>query len=255
MFSAFGEKSTDLACGTPLDLLAELLSDVAMVAATFSLKLSEIAQANLEKIESRWRPEGALYTALFDEDSSAYEQIPRELKIAFIERDRLGKKIVFQQWRGVNIGDPLTDNRLKGDGYRYHDVFHLAYMAHLGWSPVIRGLLKCKRKSQPDTDENEDGARAMIIEEGIATWIFNHARDGGRNYFEGVEINKLEYGLLKQVQNMVSGYEVAACPLWQWERAILDGFSVFRQLRDATCGVICVDMNKHTITFEALEQK
>ncbi|MEN2469325.1 hypothetical protein [Burkholderia sp. GS2Y] len=53
--------------------------------------------------------------------------------------------------------------------------FHLAYVAHLGWSPVIRALLKLKRKSDPKLDENEDGARAAIIEEGIATWIFNHA--------------------------------------------------------------------------------
>ena len=42
----------------------------------------------------------------------------------------------------------------------FHDVFHLAYAAVLGWSPTTRALLKIKRKSRPEIDENEDGARA-----------------------------------------------------------------------------------------------
>ena len=46
----------------------------------------------------------------------------------------------------------------------------------------------------------------MIIEEGIATWIFNHATQ--RNLYEDVQVGKLEYGLLKQIRSMVSGYEV-----------------------------------------------
>lgn len=60
--------------------------------------------------------------------------------------------------------------------YRFHDVFHLAYAAVLGWSPVLRALLKCKRKSHPWLDENQDGARAILIEEGISTFVFNHAK-------------------------------------------------------------------------------
>ena len=52
----------------------------------------------------------------------------------------------------VNIAD--------ADGYRYHDIFHIANAVFLGWSPVVRALLRCKRKSQPHIDENEDGARA-----------------------------------------------------------------------------------------------
>ena len=60
---------------------------------------------------------------------------------------------VIQQMRRVNIGDRLTDNRTEPDGYRFHDVFHLAYVAHLGQSPVIRALLKQKRKSDPRLDE------------------------------------------------------------------------------------------------------
>lgn len=242
------EGTADLPSKPSIELLSMLLSNLALVSARFGLNVSLVAAQNLRKIESRWPSTGTAAIPLFDENCKPHEQLPRKLDMHFIEREENGKKFVVQQWKGVNIGDRLTDNRSDGDGYRFHDVFHMAYMAHLGWSPVIRALLKVKRKSDPETDENQDGARAIIIEEGIATWIFNHARS--RNSYEGVKQGKLEYGLLKQVRDMVSGCEVDKCPLWQWEKAILDGFAIFRELRAHSGGVVKVDMEKHTITFE-----
>ena len=47
-------------------------------------------------------------------------------------------------------------------------MFHFAHAVYLGWSPVLRALLKSKRKSDPRFDENQDGARAQIIEEGVS---------------------------------------------------------------------------------------
>jgi len=246
LFQSYDETSGKLAAPRIIDQFADLLATLGLVAASFDLSLAYVAQANLEKIESRWRQVDAQYLPLFDHDFPLHEQFPRKFTIEFIERDVQGKKVVVQKLWNVNIGDPLTDNRTTSDDYRFHDVFHLAYVAHLGWSPVIRGLLKLKRKSRPEVDENEDGARAMIIEEGIATWIFNYARDKG-DFFTSVLEGKLQYGLLKQVHAMVSGYEVDQCPLWQWEKAILDGFKVFRQLRQNRGGVVTVDLLKHTI--------
>lgn len=247
IFTDYNNEGGTLISPSQTRAFAELLCTLAMVAAKFGLSLSNVANENLKKITSRWPAADEPYIALFDADAVEYERLPRQLEIHFVERKIREKTFVAQQWNGVNIGDPLTDNRMKGDDYRYHDVFHLAYMAHLGWSPVIRALLKLKRKSQPELDENEDGARPIIIEEGIATWIFNHARE--RDEYKGVELGKLEYSLLKQVQDMVSGYQVELCPLWQWERAILDGFKVFRELRDSKAGTVSVDMVKHTISF------
>jgi hypothetical protein len=167
-------------------------------------------------------------------------------EVEFIQR-RVGERdVVVQRIWGINVGDPLTDNSHKPDGYRFHDVFHLAYAAHLGWSPVLRALLKLKRKSCPKIDENEDGARALITEEGIATWIFNHAGEG---LYADVEIGRLDYALLKQIKSLVKGYEVQNCPLWQWEKAILAGFSVFRDLLKHNGGVVTVDLVKHEISF------
>jgi NTP pyrophosphatase (non-canonical NTP hydrolase) len=242
-------QGSNLGAHPPDELLSQILADMMMVAAIFNLKIDDVAESNLKKIESRWPPADAKHIDLFDMNLQPYEQLPRKMSVHFIERELNGNKFVVQQLNGVNIGDRLTDNRIEPDGYRFHDVFHLAYVAHLGWSPVVRGLLRYKRKSDPNKDENDDGARAMIIEEGIATWIFNHAFQ--RDYYAGVTKGKLEYGLLKQVQDMVMGYEVQSCPLWQWELAILDGFNVFRQLRDAGGGFVHVDLNQRTIRFEA----
>ncbi|HDR9087461.1 TPA: nucleoside triphosphate pyrophosphohydrolase family protein [Burkholderia vietnamiensis] len=236
---------------TQTNLLAQLLCLLGLVAASFLLKLEDIARDNLVKIHGRWPGQALEYTQPFDASFPAHEQLPRIIPIEFIERRSKTGRYVVQQLHGVYIGDRLTDNSIEEDDYRFHDVFHLAYVAHLGWSPVIRALLKVKRKSVPEIDENEDGARAMIIEEGIATWIFNHARH--RDYYADVSIGKLEYGLLKQVRSMVDGFEVAAAPLWQWERAILDGFRVFRELRreENRGGRVTVDMQAHTLSFEA----
>lgn len=246
----------DLVSSTPSALLAKLLADLVTVAWMFDLKFADVVAANLKKFESRWPQKGAQYTAPFDSGSPPHERFERKFEVSFIERlynqgQDNERPYVIQQVRNVNVGDRLTDNRTVPDGYRFHDVFHLAYVAHLGWSPVIRALLRLKRKSDPKLDENEDGARAAIIEEGIATWIFNHA--DRHDFYETTEVGKLEYGLLKQVQDMVEGYEVAACPLWQWELAILEGFKVFRQLRDAGSGVVTVDMDVHSISFAPLD--
>ncbi|MFS2113402.1 nucleoside triphosphate pyrophosphohydrolase family protein [Herbaspirillum frisingense] len=253
LFAVFDESSGKIGTPHPEEQFGELFAHLGLVAASFGLRLEQIAEQNLDKIRSRWRLDDAPYHPLFDEDYLEHEKLLRKFEIEFIERDVRGKKFVVQQLFKVNVGDPLTDNRAKADDYRFHDVFHLAYVAHLGWSPVIRGLLKLKRKSDPSVDENQDGARAMIIEEGIATWIFNYARDK-EDFFVKVNEGKLEYGLLKQVHTMVSGFEVDKCPLWQWEKAILSGFEIFRQLQEHRGGIVAVDMNTRTITYRKSER-
>lgn len=227
-----------------------LLGDLAMVCGAFDNALEDIARANLKKTRGRWpSKEERSYGPHLDADTlRPYEQMPRQFDMLFEEREIHGRRLVVQSIRGVFIGDPLTDNHTGEDFYRFHDVFHLAYLAHLSWSPVLRGLMKRKRKSQPDKDENQDGARAMIIEEGIATWIFNHAQNDDRN-FADIEVGALPYSLLKQIASMVEGYEVEVRPAWQWEKAIIDGFIMFRHLTTHREGFISVNMNEHTIEF------
>ena len=229
------------------DPLSEAFATIIAIADKAELSLNQIAIFNREKILSRW-PLNKEWGSLFDDDFDADEQLPRMIKIVIKEKDTGGKKYVIQQCNGINIGNRLTDNRVEQDDYRFHDVFHLAYAAILGWSPVIRALFKVKRKSCPKIDENEDGARAILIEEGISTWCFN--RGAQNEFFRGID--SLDYSLLKEVRAFVTGYEVECRPLWQWEHAILEGFRVFRELREHRHGIVIADLNEHTIHFERL---
>ncbi|WP_022673356.1 nucleoside triphosphate pyrophosphohydrolase family protein [Novosphingopyxis baekryungensis] len=202
------------------------------------------ATANLSKLLGRWpitRDHGKLY----DEDFHPDEQIPRRFAVAFRERQVGSTTYAFQSLNGVNLGDRLTDNSAGGDDYRFHDIFHLAFAGILGWSPVLRSLLKIKRKSDGRIDEIEDGARAQITEEGISNWIFAHGLRHGA--FENVD--SLDFALLKTVQEMVREYEVNDRPLWMWEEAILAGFSVFRDLKRNRGGTVEVDLHKRSIEY------
>lgn len=227
--------------------LVEIFRALVAAADDAEVSLDEAARSNVVKTLGRW-PDRPEWGPLFDADFPPEEQLPRQMTMLFSERTVGGRPYVIQQLNGVNIGSRLTDNRSEPDDYRFHDVFHLAFAAILGWSPTLRALLKLKRKSRPTIDENEDGARAGIIEEGISTWIFNH---GVRNSdFRAVDT--LDYGLLKAVHELVRGYEVEARPLWQWERAILEGFRVFRELKTHRGGAVTIDLERRQISFEPI---
>lgn len=210
------------------------------------ITLEAAATANLKKIADRW-PTERIYPKLFDSEFPPNEQLPRRLIIEIAEVQINGRAMARLTRDGTPLGDPLTDNREDDDDYRFHDIFHLSYAAHLGWSPTLRRLLRAKRKSHPITDEVQDGARAVLIEEGIATWIFNHAQQLA--LFDGIDA--LDYGLLKSVRSFVAGYEAEKCPLWLWEEAILAGYKVFRAVRAHRRGRVGIDLSARSIWFEA----
>jgi NTP pyrophosphatase (non-canonical NTP hydrolase) len=219
------------------DLLAE-------ISTTAAIPLREAAGSNSQKTTSRW-PQEKNYHPLFDDDLPEEEQLPRRLEIEFRERSRGPNKVVILRCNGINFGDRLTDNIEDPDGYRFHDVFHFAHAVHLGWSPVIRALLRCKRKSRPDVDESQDGARAGIIEEAVAAIVFSRAKQ--LKFFEGLD--HVDFDLLKTVKEFVAGYEVSRVPLWQWEQAFLDGFRMFRLLRDGAGGRVTLDLNRRQLLY------
>jgi len=129
----------------------------------------------------------------------------------------------------VQVGDTLTDASFVADGYRFHDVFHLAHAAVLGWSPVSRSLLGRKRRSDPQIDEAEDGGRAIVIEEGIAALVFAYA--ASHNYLRDVQ--RVDNSLLETVRMLVAPLEVSVRSGADWERAILTGYRAWNQLQAA----------------------
>ena len=194
------------------DLLSDHMGSIfrALIAAAndAEVSLAEAAHRNLGKTYDRW-PHERIYPPLFDENDDPGERLPRRIEMQIFEKTVNEQTYVFLRCNDINIGDRLTDNKLEKDDYRFHDVFHLAYAAILGWSPVMRALFRVKRKSRPEIDEAEDGARAILIEEGVSTWIFNHATR--LNFFEN--LTSVDYGLLKAVRALVTGYEAQRCPL------------------------------------------
>lgn len=230
--------------------LEKIFALIVEAAVTTSVSLEDAAVHNMRKTTSRWAPrDERVWGELFDANDREEEKLPRNIRMVFTEYSVGNSTYVIQRCNDINIGDRLTDNSIEDDDYRFHDVFHLSYAAILGWSPVLRALFKVKRKSKRKTDEADDGARAIITEEGIATWIFNH---GARhNFYEN--INSVDYTLLKAIQDLVKGYEVEERPLWQWELAILEGFRIFREIRkpENRGGTVIASLDERKIIFES----
>lgn len=202
------------------------------------LSLSEIAKANLILTQDRWKRKGR---PIDDRRYSTEERFPRRLSIKFLQRGG----VTLMRCGSINIGDRLTDNARNDDGYRYHDAFHLAYMAVMGWSPVMRALLKCKRKTDKKIDEVEDGARAAIIEEAVAITIYNDAR--AHDFFRGKK--RVDMKILDAARNMTQELEVNKCTAALWEKAILEGFKIFRALKNNGGGRVVLDLDKQTIRY------
>ena len=221
--------------------LGDLLWYLSNVATKHDLTLEEIALFNLNKTGRRWQTliAEATQSRLFDEAFPPSEQLPRRMAISIEE----GAGMAITTIDGAKVGDPLTDNRYEDDGYRFHDITHLAHASILGWSPTLRALLRRKRKSDPKVDEVEDGGRAIVIEEGISAMVFSYAER--RNFLDGAE--GVNYDLLRTIKDMTSHLEVGARTEGDWERAILIGFDIWRQVKARGQGRIHADLVRRTI--------
>ncbi|WP_440104136.1 hypothetical protein [Streptosporangium sp. H16] len=254
--------------------LGDVLWYIADTASWLGVSLDEIAKANLEKIRARWashsRPmpygtapvpllpepgrHGGLGPAhLFDgAHPNRDERLPRRLEVHLatvpitVTPDVSPR--VLPVWGERPCGNILGDNSYDDDGYRYHDAFHLAYLAILGWSPVFRALLGRKRKATPLIDDVEDGGRSIAIEEGLSAFIFEAASRAG--YFEGAEC--VDGDILRLCRRMTANLEVRKCADLEWERTILEGFSVWRLVRSYGHAAICCDLDARTISARPL---
>lgn len=209
------------------------------------LPFSEVVQKNIAKAHGRFLPARPDGLPTFDGAFPPDERLPENFEIEIIQRTN-GKSSL--RWNGVFIGDPLTDNIHDPDGYRFHDVFHFANAAILHWSPTFRALIKHKRKSKPDVDEAQDSGRAIVVEEGLSAWVFSCAKQ--LKFFEGQ--TSVSFDMLKIISQFVAGYEAESIPLKLWETAILEGYAVFRQVRDSNGGVVIGDRAKRSVSFRPL---
>jgi len=236
------------------DILGEIAWHIAALASIYKLQLSDIAQRNVEKVSHRLDRRHP--TPHHDQRFPTSEQFPRRFEVAFVTFTKGRSRMYLDDRR---LGDDLTDNAYDDDGYRYHDIMHLANVAKLGWSPVFRGLMGRKRKSVEVTDEVEDGARAKIVEEAVIKAIHSEGQRLAalRGYAPSSQPLRLfskssdiTFRFLKLIRSFVSDLEVHKNRDWEWEEAILDGHKIFHLLRCEGQGTVIVDLDARSIVFK-----
>ena len=225
--------------------LGDLLWYIANVATKFDLDLDDIATDNLQKVNGRWVTQQSTPPS-FDFQMPDGERLPRRFEVEIREvttGNPNERRVVQIRVNDSLFGDDLTDNAYIADGYRFHDVFHFSYAAVLGWSPVTRSILRCKRKSHPLLDEVEDGGRAVVIEEGIVALVFEYARHHGML----ARVRTIDSRLLSTIKEMTSHLEVKLRTAREWEQAILKGFSAWRDVNENNGGRLLIDLDQRII--------
>ena len=229
--------------------IGDILWYLSNVAEKAGLDFQDVAEENLAKLQDRWASGNASKSTLFlnryDEHYPMEEQLPRKMRIEFSGVEVDGIPHLKISCNGKQFGDSLTDNSHINDGYRFHDVFHFGCAVLIGWSPIIRKLLKVKRKSVPRTDEVEDGARAAAIEEAISAFTFGIAQD----YSLFRECKTVDYSILRTIRIMTRSLEVRDRPLRDWENVILKSYSVWRMLIENGGGTVIGDANSGTFQY------
>ena len=238
--------------------LGDLMWYVALLARSLDLDLNKILEENLDKTRELWS-NNTPALSIYDDHCYPDEKFLRNMTVRF-EEDRSGAIAIVRmkpldelaerfhtekkrKYGKVQMGDDLDDNSAIEDGYRYHDIIHLAHATVLGWSPVLRALMGAQRKSVGNKDRTEDGARAKAIEEGLAAFVFNYLEpyDFATDY--------IDWNLLKHVRRTVSGLEVSNQPVMAWRNTYEQAFQVFVQLRDRGGGLVKCDLDKRELIF------
>ncbi|WP_396157727.1 nucleotide pyrophosphohydrolase [Flavobacterium sp.] len=182
----------------------------------------------------------------FDSDFNELEQLPRNFIVNFESLKVDSKFKTKVSIDGIQVGDIIDDNSKEIDSYRFHDVFHYTFATMLCWSPCTRAMMKRKRKSLPEIDEIEDGARATITEEAISLMIFNNAKQ--KDFFKNQ--TKVSISLLNQIKCLTSSFEVSERSKKEWKYAILKGYSLFNELVNNNGGRIHFNMIERTAVYE-----
>jgi len=255
--------------------LGDLLWYVAAVATACDLNLEDIVVANLQRTQDRYQidlePRQPDALPVFDANYPMPERFPRRLVVDFADRllpsGRIaavltlvstepnafpdgpvtlatGKKLGFQA--GTTLGDPLTDNSRREDAYRFRDAINLGFLAVLNWSPTLRALLRLKRKSNPEVDESEDGARAIFAEEGLAAVLARLAKQ--RTGF--LNETSIDSEVIDVAKAEAADLEVERLPVWLWRSAIRQGFHAMHQLGRNGGGYLVSDLDARTLSYK-----
>lgn len=220
--------------------LGDVLWYIASIASHNELNLEDIAKNNLLKTKDRFEIKDLGKISRFDENYP--EQFPDSFVVNFVEEKGKNNFLEVRMiWENphkgkTELGDPLTDNSKTPNDYRYHDVFHLGYIAYLGWSPVMRHLMKLKRRSDPLTLDSEDRGRPQVAEEAVTLIIYNYAKRNGMLK----QSDRIDTEILNMIKQLVMDLEVASVSSFQWEKTIIGSYEVFHQVVQNKGGKVLV---------------
>ncbi len=232
-------------------VLGEIAWHLCAIASLYEIDMNEVGAKNVDKASARQND--GKPTPLHDAGAPEGQKFPRQFEVEFRSID---PETVEIYWDGKRRGNPLRDQYSIEDGYRFHDVIHLANVAVLGWSPVLRDLFKIKRTGK--TKQEQDGGRSAVVEELVIKFIHwegaRRAKELHGNlpayqrplFPEGEEI---PFSLLKQVRELTIGHEVYENKYWEWARAIREGYRVFELLKQHRGGFVKVNLIDRQLEF------
>jgi hypothetical protein len=256
------------------DELGDVLWYVAVLSDGIGLRLEDVAEANIDRTQDRY-PSGEELSEVdlpdLEAGAPADQRFPRRMTFRMNQVDRSGqphsefsithaepnlfpdgarqdengKQAGFTL--GKIIGDVVNDNADEEDGYRFHDAVHIAFMAVVGWSPVMRALLRLKRKYDPVVDRNQDGARARDLEEALSALLMSmsHARN---HYASDNDVDGETRDIIRRV---IGGLEARDVPIWLWASAIRQGFATMHALQANGGGWVTANLDTRTVTFHS----
>jgi hypothetical protein len=94
--------------------------------------------------------------------------------------------------------------------------------------------MKRKRKSDKETDEVEDGGRAIVTDEALAAVVFSYAVR--HTYLD--EIRVLDWQLLDLCHDLAEPFEVGKPSRYEWEQTILKTLELGRKVQNHGVGAI-----------------
>lgn len=231
------------------DELGDVLWYVSAIASHHNIELEGLALRNLHKVKDRFDPVDLMSIPRFDE--KYIERFRDSFIVEFIEctgdNGLLEVKMVWEKTEQnfIQLGDPLTDNSAVPNNYRFHDIFHLGHIAFLGWSPVMRHLMKLKRKRDPLFLDAQDRGRPQVAEEAITLIVYNYAT---KNKMLKAS-DRIDSDLLNTIKQLTADLEVSSVSSFQWEQAIIQSYQVFHQVVENRGGRVLVSPEKRILEF------
>lgn len=252
--------------------LGDLLWYASAVCRHLGADIDTVMKGDADRLQGVEPVNRAQRHAPFDAEFPEEERFPRQLHLRFVENRSTGEPQVTMtlidalpnafphgavplpggdgtKMRGYAVGQQLGDqvdnNSNRDDAYRYHDAIHLGFLAVLQWSPNLRNLLRIKRKSVATIDGNEDGARAVFAEEGLAAILAKQAFVND----DYLEVRKVPEDLLELIASVTDDLEVSTLPMWLWAEAIYQGFQVMRLLSRNRGGFVLADLDAGQLRY------